>query len=65
MDTHDVSRNRGEYFEVLKSIEQPALIVGIATDGLFTVEEQHELGQGIPNSQVVIIDSGEGTICLI
>ncbi len=36
------------------------LIVGIASDGLFTVEEQYELGDGIPNSQVVIIESGEG-----
>jgi homoserine O-acetyltransferase/O-succinyltransferase len=61
MDTHDISRGRGEYNEVLKSIKQPTLIIGIATDGLFTVEEQYELGEGIPNSQVVIVDSGEGS----
>ena len=36
------------------------MIVGIASDGLFTVEEQYELGDGIPNSQVVIVESGEG-----
>jgi homoserine O-acetyltransferase len=60
-----VSRNRGGYFEVLRSIEQPTLIVGIATDGLFTVDEQHELGKAIPNSQVVIIESGEGILWFI
>lgn len=28
MDSHDVSRGRGEYYQVLKSIVQPALVVG-------------------------------------
>jgi homoserine O-acetyltransferase len=36
------------------------LIAGIASDGLFTVEEQYEIGEHVPNSQVVIIQSGEG-----
>jgi homoserine O-acetyltransferase/O-succinyltransferase len=36
------------------------LILGIASDGLFTVDEQYEIGQHVPNSQVVIIESGEG-----
>jgi homoserine O-acetyltransferase len=36
------------------------LVIGIQSDGLFTVEEQYELGEGIPNSEVVIIESGEG-----
>jgi homoserine O-acetyltransferase len=62
MDTHDISRGRGEYSDVLKSIEQPTLVIGIQTDGLFTVEEQYELGECIPNSQVVIIESGEGML---
>ncbi|KAJ3302773.1 hypothetical protein HDV03_004590 [Kappamyces sp. JEL0829] len=60
LDTHDVSRERGSYAEALGSILQPCLIIGIASDGLFTVEEQYELGDGIPNSQVVIVESGEG-----
>lgn len=60
LDTHDISRDRGEYFDVLGQIKQPALIIGIASDGLFTVDEQEDLGKGIPNSQVIIIDSGEG-----
>ncbi|KAI8900963.1 homoserine O-acetyltransferase [Globomyces pollinis-pini] len=60
LDTHDISRDRGDYKTVLASIQQPTLVIGIATDGLFTAEEQLELGAGIPNAQVVIIESGEG-----
>lgn len=60
MDTHDISRGRGTFKEALELIKQPCLIIGIASDGLFTVDEQHELG-GIPNSRVVIIESGEGS----
>ena len=28
LDAHDISKNRGEYFEVLQSIQQPCLIIG-------------------------------------
>ncbi|KAJ3320920.1 homoserine O- acetyltransferase [Boothiomyces sp. JEL0866] len=60
LDTHDISRGRGTYQEALSQIQQPTLVIGVDSDGLFTVEEQYELGNGIPNSQVVIIQSGEG-----
>ncbi|KAJ3271597.1 homoserine O- acetyltransferase [Borealophlyctis nickersoniae] len=60
MDTHDVSRGRGEFYEVLGSIAQPCLIIGIQTDGLFTINEQHELAEHIPNARMEEIYSGEG-----
>ncbi|KAJ3400882.1 homoserine O- acetyltransferase [Chytriomyces hyalinus] len=60
MDTHDISRGRGEYDQVLSSIEQNALIIGIETDGLFTIAEQYELSEHIPNSEIIIIHSFEG-----
>jgi homoserine O-acetyltransferase len=44
----------------LGTIKQPCLIIGIASDGLFTADEQIELSNGIPNSIVRIIESGEG-----
>ena len=60
LDTHDISRGRGTFQEALAKITQPCLVIGIASDGLFTANEQHELANGIPNSELIIIDSGEG-----
>jgi homoserine O-acetyltransferase/O-succinyltransferase len=44
----------------LALIEQPTLILGIESDGLFTFAEQQELAAGIPNSRLKKIDSSEG-----
>ncbi|KAI9297996.1 homoserine O-acetyltransferase [Neoconidiobolus thromboides FSU 785] len=60
MDTHDLGYNRGEYTETLKSIEQPSLIIGIESDGLFTISEQYELAQYLPNSEMKQIESIDG-----
>jgi homoserine O-acetyltransferase/O-succinyltransferase len=61
LDTHDVSRHRAPTVkEALQQIEQPALILGIESDGLFTFAEQQELADGIPNSRLGKIDSPEG-----
>jgi homoserine O-acetyltransferase/O-succinyltransferase len=61
LDTHDVSRNRASTVrEALQQIEQPALILGIESDGLFTFAEQQELADGISNSRLGKIDSPEG-----
>ncbi|KAF3311254.1 homoserine O- acetyltransferase [Orbilia oligospora] len=61
MDTHDVSRGRADSIpEALAIIEQPALIVGIESDGLFPFSEQQELAEYIPNAQLSTIYSPEG-----
>ena len=66
LDTHDVSRNRvpagtlDPIAQALKQIEQPTLILGIQSDGLFTYAEQQELAASIPNSELKNIDSSEG-----
>lgn len=66
MDTHDVSRQRVDassvnpVAEALAMIQQPALIIGIESDGLFTFAEQQELAAGIPNARLRNIDSPEG-----
>ncbi len=61
LDTHDVSRDRAPTVkEALQQIAQPALILGIESDGLFTFAEQQELADGIPNSRLAKIDSPEG-----
>ncbi|KAL8670578.1 MAG: hypothetical protein Q9168_004891 [Polycauliona sp. 1 TL-2023] len=66
LDTHDVSRHRVAADEAhptakaLSQIEQPALVIGIESDGLFTWCEQQEIAAGIPNSRLRNIDSPEG-----
>lgn len=66
LDTHDVSRHRVPPDDVdatakaLSQIEQPALVIGIESDGLFTFAEQQEIAAGIPNSRLRNIDSPEG-----
>lgn len=41
-------------------LQQPALIIGIESDGLFTYAEQQELAEVIPNARLATIDSPEG-----
>lgn len=63
LDTHDVSRGRvasGDVRDALRMIEQPTLVIGIESDGLFTYAEQQELAEFIPNARLATIDSPEG-----
>ncbi|KAJ4294887.1 hypothetical protein N0V88_005126 [Collariella sp. IMI 366227] len=61
LDTHDVSRGRaGTVADALAMIEQPTLVLGIESDGLFTFAEQEELAEHIRNARLERIDSPEG-----
>jgi len=61
IDTHDISRDRADSVEeALALITQPTLVVGIASDGLFTASEQEEIANNIPNSQMEWIESNDG-----
>ncbi|KAG6889659.1 hypothetical protein C0995_015775 [Termitomyces sp. Mi166 len=68
MDTHDVARGRaggasGEsqaLAHVLATLPPRALVIGIATDGLFATTEQRELATHIPDAELVIIPSPDG-----
>lgn len=61
LDTHDVSRRRAPSVkEALGQIEQPALVLGIESDGLFTIAEQKELAECIPHGRLGKIESPEG-----
>ncbi|KEF60473.1 homoserine O-acetyltransferase [Exophiala aquamarina CBS 119918] len=61
LDTHDVSRNRAPTVkEALAQIEQPTLVLGIESDGLFTIAEQQEIAEAIPGARLGKIDSPEG-----
>jgi homoserine O-acetyltransferase len=61
LDTHDVARGRASNVaEALAKIEQPALVLGIESDGLFTIAEQEEIARCIPLGRLEKIDSPEG-----
>ena len=60
MDTHDLSRDRGNYNQVLHSIYQPTLIVATSTDLLYFPEEQKQLAQLIPNANLANLASIHG-----
>ncbi|KAM0285960.1 hypothetical protein ACHAQH_001148 [Verticillium albo-atrum] len=61
LDTHDVSRGRADSVaEALALIEQPTLVLGIESDGLFTFAEQEEIAEHIKLGKLERIDSPEG-----
>ncbi|MGI9237825.1 MAG: homoserine O-acetyltransferase MetX [Woeseiaceae bacterium] len=60
MHTHDLSRGRGEYLEVLASLSQRALVVSVSTDALYPPEEQQLLAQQLPASSYEVLESAHG-----
>jgi homoserine O-acetyltransferase/O-succinyltransferase len=67
MDTHDVARGRTHDLDssvalakALSKIPPGSLVISIATDGLFTTTEQHELAAHIPGAELVVIPSPDG-----
>ena len=60
MDSHDVSRDRGKYETVLQGILQPALVIGIDSDILYPLREQHELANHLPHSTLHTLSSPHG-----
>jgi homoserine O-acetyltransferase/O-succinyltransferase len=58
MDSHHIARSRGSKVEdVLKTIEQKTLIIGISSDILCPINEQRFMAEYIPDSTLVEIDS--------
>ena len=70
LDTHDVARDRVvdgvdpssplALPKVLSTLPPHALVISIATDGLFTTSEQRELAAHIPQAELVMIPSPDG-----
>jgi homoserine O-acetyltransferase len=50
MNSHDVTRGRADLPEVLSAITKPTLVLGIQSDRLFPIVQQHELALHIPGS---------------
>ncbi|XP_006459810.1 hypothetical protein AGABI2DRAFT_184355 [Agaricus bisporus var. bisporus H97] len=68
LDTHDVSRGRVSsnisdteaLKRVLANLPPRALVISIATDGLFTPSEQLEIAANIPEAELVTVPSPDG-----
>ncbi len=60
MDTHDLSRGRGEYMRVLASMTMPVEILSITSDLLYPKEEQEELARHIPNARIEYLQESYG-----
>jgi homoserine O-acetyltransferase len=61
MDSHHIARERGGKIEpVLQSIHQKTLLIGISSDILCPLIEQHYLADNIPHSTLIEIDSSYG-----
>jgi len=60
MDSHDVSRGRGDYNEVLASVKIPSMVVSISSDVLYPSVEQEDLCSHMPNAQHHQIESDQG-----
>lgn len=60
MDSHNVGRNRGSVEKALNKIGCRTLVIGVTSDYLFPIEEQHLLNEYIPNSIYKEIDSFYG-----
>jgi homoserine O-acetyltransferase len=60
LDTHDISRGRGALEEVFVRLPARALVIGVETDGLFMLSEQREIAAGIPDGELVVIQSQDG-----
>ncbi|BFZ54506.1 L-homoserine-O-acetyltransferase [Savitreella phatthalungensis] len=61
IEAHDISRDRtSSVAEALAQLDQPALVLGIESDGLFTFSEQEEIAEHMPNATLDRIVSPEG-----
>ncbi|POW09974.1 hypothetical protein PSTT_06410, partial [Puccinia striiformis] len=58
-DNHDVNHERGDGPALLK-IPPDALVIAINSDGLFTLVEQQELANSIPDARLVVVESTDG-----
>jgi homoserine O-acetyltransferase len=61
MDSHNLARGRNKTQEqVLQSLQQKTLVMGISSDLLCPVKEQQHIAENMPNSTYIEIDSSYG-----
>jgi homoserine O-acetyltransferase len=60
MDSHDIGRDRGSVEAALRSIDQPALVISVSSDGLYPATEVAEMAHRLPNAELHEIDAPHG-----
>ncbi len=60
MNDFDLSSGRGNYLDVLESIQQRALVVSVSSDILYPPHEQALLARHLPNARYEILESDYG-----
>ena len=60
MDSHDVSRGRGDYEQVLSGLDVPALVVSVSSDVLYPPVEQRVLAEHLPQARYRVLESPHG-----
>jgi homoserine O-acetyltransferase/O-succinyltransferase len=60
MNDFDISRGRGDYLSVIRSIRQPALVVSVSSDILYPPHEQQLLAQNMPKARHALLQSDDG-----
>ncbi len=60
MDSHDVSRGRGDLEEVLRGVRPRTLVVAIDSDILYWPAEQREVARLVPGARLAVMDSIHG-----
>jgi homoserine O-acetyltransferase len=62
MDSHDLGRNRGGVAAALGSVKMPMHVIGIDSDVLYPLGEQHELMELLPDesSSFTLVQSDNG-----
>ena len=60
MDSHDVGRGRGSVEAALRSMDQPALVISVSSDGLYPATEVAEMAHHLPNAELHEIEAPHG-----
>ncbi len=60
MDSHDIGRGRGSVEAALRSIDQPALVISVSSDGLYPATEVAAMAGYLPNAELHEIDAPHG-----
>ncbi|MCA5924471.1 homoserine O-acetyltransferase MetX [Curtobacterium oceanosedimentum] len=64
MDSHDVGAGRGGVAAALGQVTARTLVVGVSSDRLFPIEDQHRIAAGVPDAldgdEAAVIDSEFG-----
>ncbi len=60
MHTHDLARDRGDYSDVLRGIEHPALVESVSNHAINQPHEKALLDEHLPNAEYTTLESAHG-----